>query len=524
VIAFSSPLWLAGLGLLPVLWWLHRRASRGRTLVVPSVLLFRQAQAAAGDAHGVRRLDASFWRRAALIACFSVALAGPGIQGRGSKVAVWIDDSLSMRSQEPGGSRMELGCRILAQSLTARGAVTATIESLSEPGAARRVTPPFSRESVCGDRPIGAPQLPLVRLMGRGVEHWLLTDGANPVVNAWATQAPLSRIVQIGKATENAALTRLAARASLADSTRLDLDVEAANLGTRVARRTLTVTRGTTQVSSAPLSLNPGAQVALRLTLPVDGPGALTARLDPGDALADDDLLTLDLSQAAALAVRIDPACAAPVRAALLANPGIAAAKAGGTSDITVTCSADLAPADPGFALRRGGQSRALDSRPRWLDLDLIDQMRVQIPLDRLHLRVWDHPLAAHPRDEVVLAAGDTPLAIRRAGFTHTLETNLDLEDRELAADPSYPLLISALLERATGRELAGGRVDARRLAASRIAPVTTLAAHAGAITAPARLDLTPYLLAVALLLLALELIFAALTLTRDWRFYRQPS
>ena len=257
---FDSPLWLAGLALLPVLWWLHRRASRGRTVLVPSLTLFKAARPSAGATDGMRTLDGAFWRRAALITALTFALAAPTVLGGGSRIVVWVDDSLSMRSREAAGTRLELGCRMLAQSLSARRATDVIVRSLGEPGAARRVKVPFTPGAVCGARSIVPPQPPLVPLMSRAEEHWLLTDGASAPVDGWAARAPLTRVLQVGQATENVAVVRLAARGELSDPTRFDVDVEVANLGKASAHRTLTITRGNTRLSSAPLA--PGSSAS----------------------------------------------------------------------------------------------------------------------------------------------------------------------------------------------------------------------------------------------------------------------
>jgi Aerotolerance regulator N-terminal len=516
VIVFASPLWLAGLALLPILWWLHRRASRGRTVIVPSVTLFRQAPESAGASHGRRRLDGAFWRRAALIALLSLALAAPSLLHRGARIVVWIDDSLSMQSREPGGSRLELGCRMLAEALKARGAAEVIVRSLSEPGAGRREGAPFGESTACRSRLIGPPHPPPVPLMSRAEEHWLVTDGAHPVINAWAARAPLSRVLQVGTATENAAIVRLAARGNLADPTRFDVDVEVANLGNSIAQRTLTVTRGDRQLSSSPVALEPGARAVLRITTPAGVSAALLARLDPADALAVDDELALELPREPTLALRVDPLCAAPLRLALRANPGLTTAQPGAPADLTISCAA-LAERGPALLLRRAGTSRP-SSRLRWVD---DAQFPLQARLDRLRLRVWDSPLAARPGDQVVIAAGDSPLAIRRASPARSLETTLDLEDPQLATEPGYPILIASLVDRAAGRELEGGYVAAREVSESQIAPRERLVAATGARAPRTGLDITPYVLAVALVLMALELTVAAITLLRDLRFYR---
>jgi len=519
MIAFASPLWLAGLALLPVLWWWHRRASRGRTVLVPSVTLFKDARQSAGATDGTRTLDGAFWRRAALITALTIALAAPTVLGRGSHIVVWVDDSLSMRSQEPGGTRLELGCRMLAQLLNARGA--GEVRSLGGSGAAHAVRAPLTSDALCGARSTAPPQPPLVSLMSRAEEHWLLTDGASATVNAWAARAPLTRVVQVGAATENVAVVRLAARGNLTDPTRFDVDVEVANLGQTPAHRTLTMARGDSRLSSASLTLDPGARTVLRTTVPGSADSrALVARLDPGDVLAADDQLTLELPREPTLSVGADPLCAATLRQALRANSGLRSANPGEPVDLWVSCTSASQRSEPGLMLHRAGTRRSAP-RLRWLDED---QFPGPFPLQSLRLSVWDSPLAARPGDQVVIASGDTPLAIRRAPPARVLETTLDLEDPALATERGFPLLVASLIDRAVGRALEGGYLAAREPSDSQIAPRERLSGGLGPRSAPAGLDLTPYVLALALFLMALELAFALLTLARDLRYYRRES
>jgi hypothetical protein len=271
-------------------------------------------------------------------------------------------------------------------------------------------------------------------------------------------------------------------------------------------------------VSSAPLALDPGARALLRFAPASAESGALAARLDPGDALADDDQLTLELPREPTVSVRVDPMCAATLRQALRANSGLRNANPGESEDLAVTCVSGAEHPGPGLMLRRGGSLQAA-AHLRWLDED---RFPGQLPLERLRLRVWDSPLAARPGDQVIIASGAAPLAIRRAPPARVLETTLDLEDRELAAEHAYPLLIAALIDRAAGRALEGGYVAAREPSESQIAPRERLSAGMDSRSSPIGLDLTPYVLALALVLMALELAFAVLTLARDLRYYRR--
>jgi hypothetical protein len=59
--------------------------------------------------------------------------------------------------------------------------------------------------------------------------------------------------------------------------------------------------------------------------------------------------------------------------------------------------------------------------------------------------------LGARPMDDVLLAAGDEPLIIRRAGPAKVLETSLDFGSQESAHRPEIPLLVNLMFEQLLG-------------------------------------------------------------------------
>ena len=58
----------------------------------------------------------------------------------------------------------------------------------------------------------GEPRLPPPQALDPSRAHWLVTDGADADVNAWAVTAPIARRLQVGRAADNVGITRVSAR------------------------------------------------------------------------------------------------------------------------------------------------------------------------------------------------------------------------------------------------------------------------------------------------------------------------
>lgn len=123
---FSQPLWLLGLGLLPVLWYFWRRANilrRKDALEFSHLVAVRSAQR--GNA-GRRRLLLLFLLPLLALGCLFVALADPhlplGAEKEGVNVILVIDNSGSMQASDYYPTRLD----------AAKDAAKTLIQQLSE--------------------------------------------------------------------------------------------------------------------------------------------------------------------------------------------------------------------------------------------------------------------------------------------------------------------------------------------------------------------------------------------------------
>lgn len=101
----DTPAWLLLLGAVPVVWWLHRTASRPGVIVVASVDLFRGARTDA-SVRPRRAADAALACILGAIGLLALCAAGPGIGAASDdEVLVLVDRSASMEALSRGPGR-----------------------------------------------------------------------------------------------------------------------------------------------------------------------------------------------------------------------------------------------------------------------------------------------------------------------------------------------------------------------------------------------------------------------------------
>lgn len=457
MIVWSAPWWLLALALAPLIWWLHTFRRGGREVKVSSLRLFPPD--GGRDEAGRRRAAADrIWPlRAAASAGLALALAGPGWRGEGlAPVQIWVDDSLSMAAAEAGGkTRLALGLGRLKTALDEAGWPEAEARSLADParpglrlsrGTSEAAWLDWAR---VGDSP---PRPPEPWQMAPEAGHWLLTDGADGKLNAWAEQAPLSQIVQAGQAGENSALTLLALRPAGDGGWRGLAQID--NLGAKPATRSLGLAG-----QSWTVEVPPGESRQVEFALGPEA-GEVAAQLSPADALALDDALAL--AAPAKPMLRIAGDCPPPVLAALRAHPRLAV---GEPAALTVACGDAPAPGEgPLLRLRQSPAAQPLKDPAVWLE-EAGKLQRLRLPAEWLAAHPADGPAEGRP----LLLAGDRAL-VTVAG--RRVDCYLDLSGGPLARQPEFPALLAGLVDAALGDDLLDGTASRSRPAeGSRIAP-----------------------------------------------------
>jgi hypothetical protein len=523
VIGFAHPAWLLGLLLAPVIWYLHRSGPLLQRVPVASVELWRDATATASRSGRRPRPDPAWRRRAAIAVLLSLALASPDWRGAAPRVTVWIDDSLSMRSADASGSRLQQAVSLTQRALEAAGA---------EDVIARRLSEPTRQYDGLGDNALSArhadaqrsePRLPPPESLDRSRTHWLVTDGADAAVNAWAATAPIARVLQTSGATRNVGVTRMSARLQPGDASTLAVQVRVLNGGSERESRTLELVAGTSRIEARKVELDAGRAATLEFVLATAPATPLGVRLLPGDALADDDALQIDLAPLAPLPVTVDAGCPAPVTRAVRAHPALRSSHVE-AARLVIYCG--------GLPDARGAARIVLhQGAPTVLDASRLFWSPTAADLQR---QLADHlPAAARgrlepprPGDIVLLGSGTSPLIVSRAGSPRRVESVLDIEAPGFATGPGLPLLVAALADVALGEPLLGRTASADRGDdSSRVVPLAVTAPLAQIAPAPvvAPLTILPLLL-LALALLAWDTAALARQLARSRAVLRESA
>lgn len=509
MIEWSSPGWLWGLVVLPLVWALHKLRARRGELAVSAVFLWRFA--ASEETTGSRWSSADpAWRRRALILALLI-LAEAGARWTDSRsIEIWLDDSVSMLVDEGEAKRHEMALQVLREALEDLSPFRAVIHSLTYPGRSVRF------DSLSANRwegevdswfqdPGPGVQMPLAMEMSPDAVHWLVTDGADSDVNRWADTAQLSRIVQVGRARDNLALTALALRPSLKSENGLNGVLELANTGDAEARRTIELYVGERMLRSWSVVVSSGGTETLAFDLPdpVDSP--LIARSKPADALAYDDELALAYPQR--VRARLFGACGRHLSTALSVHPALTFPSGDENDvDLAVVCGNGEAGASRArLRFQRTGRSHTLGKPVLWTSGA---RELKHVFLDHRWLRAFPAGAFGPDSGKALLAAGSEWLIASNENPSE-IDVRLDMEFQAFAEQPEYPVLIAGLIERLLP-EARLDRVHAARRSSgeSRIAPLPMPEPMAAPdrISGGAGVDLSPYLIIGAIGLLVLDM------------------
>jgi hypothetical protein len=453
VLSFATPLWLAGLLLIPLIRQIHRSGPNVRSFRVSSVMLW-QREHSVMPAAGKARPPDPIWRRRALLATLLfITLAGPQLAERHTRITLWVDDSVSMLTRETGGTRLEEGIAQVRSALADTALADIEVRSLSDPwqsmDAANDTT--FAKLiSAAGHREPAAPPASLLR---PDRVHWLLTDGADPAVFEWPDGRQPDRVFTSGRVTRNVGLERLSARRNLIDPERYDLLVKVTNGGTAAEVRDVLVATDSGDISRSTERLDAGAFRLLNVTVPASR--QVRVRLEPADALPADDEIVLDLEPLRKRRVALDPSCPPALFTALEAHPALVPApwQSSGV-DALINCTAAAIRANVPTLHVSSGRIAAVPSRSlRWSSV-VIESRRISVEPEALQRST---KLDLRPDDTVLLARGNDALIVRRAGASTLIETALDFTSARLVHGPELPLLVQFLTDELFGRDLLNG-------------------------------------------------------------------
>lgn len=469
LLTWVTPWWLLGLALLPLIRWLHRGGTARPALRVSRLALWQGARLPPPTGGARRPPDPAWRRRALLTALLLLALAEPQWRSSQMRITVWLDDSLHMLTREGEGesdrTRLAAAWPALQAQLSAQGPAEVELRTLGDPWRQRGRPDAASVAAVAAEAGRLEPKPPPLALLTRGRQHWLVTDGADATLLAWGDDRGPDRIVQVGQEQRNVGLLRLSARRDAADPQRLQVLVVAINGGTVDESRELVVADDDGERGRATRRLAPGSSALLALTLPAPATGRLRASLQPGDALAADDALLLDLAPLRRRPVAVDAGCPAAVQAAVDSHPRLARSRAD-AAEAAIDCGG-LRSALPSLGLHAQQLPQPLAAALRWSSAWPAAQ-RTTVDLSGLRRA---GRLDVGPDDALLLAAGNEALIVRRAGNPRRIDTALDFAV-DAGGGGEIPLLLNLMLEQLLGEALLDTvAISERSPSALRVAP-----------------------------------------------------
>jgi len=450
LLSFTSPLLLAGLLLVPVIRWLHRGGPQRPRVPVASLVLWRRVAADHAGARERRPPDPAWRRRALLASLLVLALAGPQLPDRSGRVTVWVDDSISMLTREARGSRIEAGLTDVRSALAAAGAGEVELRTLGDPWRRHGTLDDATAADIVAGAGREEPAPPPAALLHRDRQHWLLTDGADASILEWQDGTVPDRRMQVGQVTRNAGLELGSARRSLDDPGTYDLLFKITNGGTATETRQLVVETDAGVVGRSDWKIDAGKSALVRATIAASA--SVRASLQPADALAADDSISLDLAALRPRRIAVTPGCPPGLLAALRAHPAVAVAAPGSPGvEAAIDCSADFrAPGIATLHVRTDRLPSAPEGFLQWSS-SLPDAGHIALAGESLQVAGRIDP---RPGDKVLLAAGDDALIVARAGAPLVIETSLDFAAADAAGGSATPLLADLLLAELLGTRL----------------------------------------------------------------------
>lgn len=450
MLSLAAPMWLFGLVLLPVMRWLHRGGRHRRGVPVSRLGLWQGLQASRPAAGERRPPDPAWRRRALLTALVFVALAEPQWPQQRPAVTLWVDDSLSMLTREPQGTRLAQGMAQARSLLSDAASADVEVRTLGDPWQRLAMPAEVAVTTLAAGAGRVVPGAPPAALLRRDRLHWLVTDGAHAALLDWPGGRQPDRLIRVGSVTRNVGLERLSARRNLADPGRVDLLLKVTNGGVAAETRAVVLATDAGEVARSSQRLDPATSALVAASIPASA--RVRATLQPGDALAEDDTIVLDLAPLKRHRVAIDPTCPGALLAAVATHPALAPAPQD-ASDVEAALECGSRPSARHVATLRvlADHAPMLPRGPlRWASA-VAESRRIRLDAERLQLAAQ---LQARPADVVLLAAGDAALIIGRAGASKLLETSLDFASMATARGPEVPLLVNLMFERLLGGDL----------------------------------------------------------------------
>jgi len=450
--SLSTPFWLSGLLITPLIWWLHRFQHSNNALPVSALFLWQAARS--NDIIGSEKSTAahSWWYRALICTLLIIALAGPQWLLSDTRVIhVWFDDSLSMSAKENNIRRYELAVNSLMNALQQQDNTNVTIHLLSQPGNSLAlqsdlidVWPQSLKAFLSENKHKKTITLPSPALMAHSEEHWLITDGSNNELSKWLNNAPVSRIINIGQQTENTAITGLSLRRSLTQSESFKGLLRISNQGINTSLINIEILKDKKIVQKKNHKLLADEIKNIDFEIDQLPDHELSARITTNDALEIDNNLSLPIKPLKSIATEIYGACGKHINAAIHAHPLMQMNKNSPTQ-LTINCSDKKHPTEtPTIWLHPDSHFTSITATPKWSTFDKNNNQALIIKKDWISLGSSKKNIAGN--SSIVLSTDKETLVGIRNTPQRIVDVFIDMENPALTYQQAYAMLINQLL------------------------------------------------------------------------------
>ncbi|MCP4074630.1 MAG: hypothetical protein GY744_00415 [Gammaproteobacteria bacterium] len=525
MISFQAPLWLLLLGLIPVIYWLHRFAQRSTTFYSSSLFLWLKIPSFKDHRGVLGKVDLRWLLRALISILLTLALAEASIQrSKTLPFEVWVDDSLSMFTQEGEFKRIQLAMQRLVDLLNQNSASKIQVHSLGNSALSIELnTADISswedQLTNWSSQPRGESSPPPVSSLAPDTYHILVTDGADLILNSWAQYAPINHILQVGKSTRNITLSHLSLRRSMDESGSISGITQIHNLSANPQKIEFNLQHQgdilQTQLINIPAygkSIAPFNISSQQLT-------QLQARIVAvGDALTLDNSLHLEVNNPGqTLRYKIQSDCGPYLQAVLDSHPLLL--KVERQPELIISCSSTQQQNSkiPTLIFHSSASITQSKQTAHWHNTTIMDSLKLPAGLT-----YSDKAPELNSTDTPILSADERVLISLQKRSSNTIHSYLDINNSNLTQQAEYPLIIFRLIRQLTQHSLDFTPLSvSRNIKASQIAPLplpaisTSMEKHQATF-----ISITSFLIFSALLLLLLDAAITTFQMSRSRKHY----
>lgn len=460
VFSFQSPLWLILLIIIPLIRWLHQFRRQSGTIPSTTVFLWKRVHHYTQSEHSISKPDPKWLLRAFIAVLIILTLSGPSLENKGMhSIDVWLDDSLSMFTQENKQNRMQIAIEQLHHYLVDNNPTQVQLHSLGKPA----LTLKLDSQNQSGwmtqltdwtSKPRGEPSPPPSAILSPIHDHILITDGADTHLNQWLKTVPLKHVIQVGQSENNIALTLLSLRQSLNQSNTISGIIRLNNLSDTVQTVNYMIQREvdnqeTHIIKSQMIAIPASGKVIQSFTSEEGMPEQLRASFESSsDALSLDNELVLKTDkQRNAINYTLSGQCSEYVLAVLDSQPYLVHSTT--APDIMISCNELFDESTlPVLRLHSALKMQQTKRAAHWHTNDENNMNSLSLPAGLFYSDLA--PLLN--ADSTPLLSADKRILINhRSARSQRIDVYLDSSDPALTRLPEFPLLLLGLIRYLTG-------------------------------------------------------------------------